>query len=239
MGSINSHKYPEHDIEQAVEFAEIIHNKGISKPELLADQMGHSTAEGGAFRNKITSLRRYGLISGHGDLDLTPLAEQIVAPRPGSNERRTAMGKAVLNVDLLKKLYERLNYELPSDEIWYDLVEVTGCDRAEAQDKASGIRPLYEAGLQYVKELNEGEESDEPQSEVGPAQAPTATPSQSSEIPDDVDARLITHDATIDIRNSPTYVAAKALFEDIGRKYRQGTSEGGDSDESEQIRFEL
>lgn len=235
MGSINSHKYPEHDIEQAVGFAEIIHNKGITKPELLADQMGHETSEGGAFRNKITSLRRYGLISGRGDLNLSSIAERIVAPRPGSNERREATAQAVLNVDLLQKLYERLDYELPSDEIWYDVVEVTGCDRAEAQEKSSDIKHLYEAGLQYVKELHETEEPTEVEEPVGGA---TTEPTSLGQIPEDADARLITHDATIDIRNSPTYAAAKALFESIGQKYQSSASDS-DDDDSDQIQFNL
>lgn len=238
MGSIDSYKYPEHDIEQAVEITEVIRYKGISKPDLLAEQLGHSSAEGGAFRNKLTSLRRYGLISGRGDIELTPLAKRIVSPKPNSNEREEAIANAVLNVDLLKELYKKLDYNTPDDDFWFQVVEITDAEREEAKKKSSVVEDLYEAGLKYVERSQE-EEPDSSQNDqhetMGNLREDSGTPSRETGIPDEAEAVLITPDAQIDIRSKATYVAAKALFNDIGRKFEQNSrndEESADSDDT-------
>lgn len=232
MGTLNSYKYPEHDIEKCVEITETIHNRGITQPELLANQLGHKSAESGAFKNKLTSLRRYGLINGSGDISLTPLAEKIVAPKPSSNERENAIAEAVTNVDLLGQLYERLDYEPPDEDIWYDLVEITGAERAEAQEKSDDIQELYETGLSYVRAAQDSDKEDDT-TEESATQVPTTSVEQGRTVPEGADATLITNDARIDIRSRATYVAAKALFEDIGRKYRQKSTGNDDSDREE------
>lgn len=239
MGSIASFDYPEHDIDTAVEIIETIHNKGISKQEILAEELGHSSSESGAFRNKLTSLRRYGLISGRGDITLSDLATRIVSPRPNSSERETAIGEAVRNVEILNKLFERLNFEEPNEDFWYQIVEVTDADRSEAKEKSGELRRLYEAGLPYVKQAQEL--GNEPEMEKPEAQL-SGNPSQHEEgqiqgeinkgtdVPEGAEAILITPDARIDIRNRATYVAAKALFTDIGKKFDSNAETSSESE---------
>jgi len=233
MGSIDSYKYPEHDIKKAVEMTELIHNKGISKPELLAEQLGHSSVEGGAFRNKLTTLRRYGLISGRGDVELTPLAKRIVSPKPNSTEREGAIAKAVLDIDLLNELYNRLDCEPPEDDFWFQIVEVTDAERSEAKNKASDIRDLYESGLKYVEKYR-GEYSANSQGSHGSEEDNKKTTIEQPDtkgVPDDAKAVLITPNARIDIRNRATFEAAKALFKDVGRKIGQEELEDSESDD--------
>lgn len=230
MGSINSHEYPNHEIDQVVSIAETIYDKGITKIELLAEELGHSSPDGGAFRNKLTSLRRYGLISGRGEINLTELANRIVAPKPNSNEREAAIAEAILSVDLLKHLYERLDFEPSNDDFWYHLVEVTNADRNEAQEKSNDIRDLYDAGLRYVKadkrthpkETNDQSQENPEHEEKPPSDSQI---DKKSDISDEVDAILITPDARIEVRSKATFIAAKALFEEIGGEYDETVDE--------------
>ena len=235
MGSINSHKYPEHDIEQAVEITETIHNKGISKPELLAEQLGHSSVDGGAFRNKLTSLRRYGLITGRGEIELTPLAKKVVSPKPNSTEREDAIAESILNIELLKKLYNELDYETPEDDFWFQIVEITDSERSEAKNKAPKIRDLYETGLKYVDKTADSESANSGSSQSfgqpnATGESSNIDQSTSKDIPDGAEAVLVTPDARIEIRSRPTYVAAKALFKDIGSKFEKNET-GQDNSE--------
>jgi hypothetical protein len=235
MGSIDSFKYPEHDIEKAVEMAELIHNKGISKPELFAEQLGHSSAEGGAFRNKLTALRRYGLISGRGNIELTSLAKKIVSPKPNSTEREEAIAKAVLNVELLDKLYKRLDCDTPDDDFWFQIVEITDSERSEAKNKSSDVQDLYESGLKYVEKYRESNSANGQsghKSKDAKSKAPRVNQPDTDSVPGDAKAIFITPDARIDIRNQATFEAAKALFNDVGRKIEQADSDTSASDES-------
>jgi hypothetical protein len=125
MGKIGNYEYPDHTIEESTELVETISDNEISKQDLLADKLGHSSEKSGAFRNKLTSLKRYGLMAGRGGVNLSQHAEKIANPAPGTDERKEAMGRAWLNVDLFSKLYDRLDGEQPDDDFWYHLVEIT------------------------------------------------------------------------------------------------------------------
>ena len=237
MGKIGAYKYPEHDIETAIDIVERIHNKGITKQEVLAEELGHSSNKSGAFRNKLTSLRRYGLVGSRGDVSLSNLANKIVSPRPNSNERQMAIGEAVKNVDLFNDLFEKLEYGTPNDEeFWYHLVELADVERTEAKEKANNIKSLYESGLDYVQS-----DTDEPDIEdTGPDSSAGERDEKTRDgrkVPEDAHARLITPDATIDIRGRATYLAAKALFEDIGRQYQSNSLNdgGGESEDSAEM----
>lgn len=217
MGSIGSFKYPDHDIEEAIDIIEIISNENLTDQDVLASRLDHKTSDSGAFRNKLTSLRRYGLIPDRGDIRLTPLAEQIVIPQSGTDEREKAIGEAVDNVDLLSNLYEQLDYSAPDENFFLQIAQVTGADRSEAQDKAPRIERLYKAGLNYVKIYNQEltqksvtdwqEKSDTSDTNV---QEPQASP--------DADATLTTPDGTtIHIKNEATFSAAIAILDSLGR----------------------
>lgn len=223
MGSIGEYKYPEHKIDKCVDIVERIHNKGISKQEILAEELGHESAESGAFSNKLTSLRRYGLITGRGDIVLSELAKKIAAPRPNSNEREVAIGNAVTNVDLLQDLYNKTDYERPDENFWYQVAEVADADRSEAKQKADSIESLYRAGINYAKQARSGTEAQEKSQDEYDGAGESADSSMESSVPDSVpdeaDAILITPDANIQIRNQATYAAAKALFDSIGAEY--------------------
>jgi hypothetical protein len=225
MGSIENYKFPEHTIEEGVEIIEIISDENLTNKELLADRLGHNSEKSGAFRNKLTSLRRYNLINKRGDIRLTPLAERITMPEPGTNEKEEAIGEAVMGIDLLAELYDRLDYSEPDDNFFYQVAQVTGAERAEAKNKATQIERLYKSGLPYVRET-------EPESgkEERTGEESKEASSTKEELPEEADATLITPDGTtIHIKGKATYIAAKAILDEIAHSYGIDSNEEKDS----------
>lgn len=216
MGKIGNFEYPQHSIEECADIVETIDEYNITKQDLLAEKLGHSSPDSGAFRNKITSLRRYGLLSGRGDINLSQTAERIVNPAPNSNERKKAMGRAMANITLFSKLYERLGDEPPDDDFWFHLVEVTDVERSEAKDKAGRLGRLYSTGLPYLSALNskDEEETAERTSSVEDDKLDGGTMSEN------VDASIKTRDyGEIKIRDKDTLDLARNLLDLLEKQY--------------------
>lgn len=227
MGSIENYKFPEHTIEEAVDIIEIISDEDLTNKELLADRLGHNSEKSGAFRNKLTSLRRYNLINKRGDIKLTPLAERITMPEPGTNEKEEAIGEAVMEADILAELYDRLDYSEPDDNFFYQVAQVTGAERAEAKNKATQIERLYKSGLSYVRETKREPDEEERTEDESKESSSTKT---KEKLPEEADATLITPDGTtIHIKGKATYIAAKAILDEIAHSYDIDSNEEGDS----------
>lgn len=217
MGSIGQYKYPDHTIDEAIDIVEIINDENLTDKEVLATRLDHKTADSGAYRNKLTTLRRYGLIPQRGDIALTRLAERIVMPDPATNEREQAIGEAVENVDLLARLYDQLGYSEPDDNFFLQVAQVSGADRSEAKNKAPRIERLYKSGLRYVK-IRREEDSRLERPSTGEEDG--AKRDQEDEQPPpspDADATLTTPDGTvIHIKNKATFNAALAILDSLG-----------------------
>lgn len=83
MGKLAGYPYPEIGPTEAAKIAETIKGKIGDKlekndREKLADILGHQSADSGAFRQKLTALKRYGLLEGRGTLHTTELADRLV-----------------------------------------------------------------------------------------------------------------------------------------------------------------
>lgn len=216
MGSIGNYKYPQHTIEECAEIVETINEFDITKQDLLADKLGHSSPQSGAFRNKLTSLKRYGLLSGRGGVNLTSIAERIANPAPGTDERKEAMGEAWNHVDLFSRLYERLDGEPPDDDLWYHLVEVTDVERSEAKDKAGRIKRLYSNGLQYVSAVKSSEEEESAER----ASRSENEDNVEAQMTENVDASIKTRDfGEIKIRDQDTLELARNLLDLLEKRY--------------------
>lgn len=196
---------------------DIIDEFEISKQDLLAAKLGHENPDSGAFRNKITSLRRYGLISGRGGVNLTSTAARIANPAPSSNERQEAMGKAVNNVEIFSQLFDRLNGEPPDDDFWYHLAGLTEVDRSEAKEKAGRLKRLYSTGLPYLIELKS--QDDEPTERTS---SPEDEGIVSEPMSENVDASMKTQDfGEIKIRDKDTLELARNMLDLLEKKYNQ------------------
>lgn len=216
MGKIGNYEYPEHSIEECAQIVETIDEFDITKQDLLADKLGHSSPDSGAFRNKITSLKRYGLITGRGGINLSQTAERIANPAPGSNEKKKAMGEAMENIAIFSRLFDRLDEEPPDDDFWYHLVEVTDVDRSEAKDQAGRLSRLYSTGLPYLSELKSADEKE--------AAERTSTVQDDSlgggKMSENVDASIRTRDfGEIKIRDKDTLKLARNLLDLLEKQY--------------------
>lgn len=217
MGKIGKYEYPQHDIEECADIIETVDEYEITKQELLATKLGHENPDSGAFRNKITSLRRYGLISGRGGVTLTSVAERIANPAPNTNDKRKAMGEAADNVALLSRLFDRLDGEPPDDDFWYHLAELTEVDRSEAKEKAGRLQRLYSTALPYLSELKSQDE--EPTEK---ASIPEDESFSSGPMTDNVDASMKTRDfGEIKIRDKDTLELARNMLDLLEKKYEQ------------------
>lgn len=71
----------------------------------FASYMGHSTTNSGAFRQRLSAFRDWGLITGRGEmLTMTDVARQIAIPTDTATERR-AMQESFNNCDVFARLY--------------------------------------------------------------------------------------------------------------------------------------
>lgn len=73
----------------------------------FASYMGHSTTNSGAFRQRLSAFRDWGLITGRGDmLTMTEVARMIAMPTDPDAERR-AMQEAFRDCDVFTRLYDQ------------------------------------------------------------------------------------------------------------------------------------
>lgn len=83
----------------------------------FASYMGHSSTNSGAFRQRLSAFRDWGLITGSGDmLSMTEVARLIAVPTDEAAERR-ALQEAFKSCDVFWKLYENSakGVPLPAD----------------------------------------------------------------------------------------------------------------------------
>ena len=152
MGTIGTFEYPDYTLTDSIQVAQIIDDQFKGKVEnqaTLSATLGHKNVKSGGYIGKITALRRYGLVSGRGELTTTQLAKQILHPI-SEEEKTEAMAVAMENVELFKRIFERLGLTMPADTFWVDLVEITSEDRSVAQKDAIRIRNLYMDGYKFL-----------------------------------------------------------------------------------------
>lgn len=103
--------FPYADLENAVELAQMIHEKAGSscETEELAAWMGQS-ATGGTFRTRVGAAKQFGLIdTGQGRATLTQLGRDALG---NSGKERAARVQAFLNAELFGVLYEQFKGNL-------------------------------------------------------------------------------------------------------------------------------
>lgn len=152
MGKIGNFPYPSAKISDSIDVVKLIEERFNGKVEnqvTLSKVLGHNSVKSGGYIGKITALKRYGLISGRGELTTTQLGKRIVRPKD-DEERMKSIGEAMENVELFNRIFERLGENPPTDDFWVDLVEITGEDRGIAQKDAIKIRNIYMDGYRYL-----------------------------------------------------------------------------------------
>lgn len=211
MGKIGNLDYPDFKIRDAMEIARLIEerfNGRVENQATLAQVLGHKTDKSGGYIAKVTALRRYGLVTGRGEITTTQLAKSIVYPK-SPEEQMNAIVQAIENVELFKRIFERLGETMPSDDFWVDLVEITGAERGEAQKDAIRIRNLYMDGYEYMVSSKKAERK------------PKVVEEKPEPIPSEALFELRTRDyGTLIVKDEDSIAVARKLIDIIEGKIR-------------------
>lgn len=162
MGKLGRYQYPDIGPEQATSIVRTIdENIGDTldkgNREELATLLGHEDADSGAFKQKLTALKRYGLLEGRGKLSTTELADQVVA-----NDQKVYR-EMLENVPLLDAAYDQFGGEPVESPAWESFLEEeagveSGSDEIPG---ASRVRKFYLEFVQLIPDEQAGEESSE------------------------------------------------------------------------------
>jgi hypothetical protein len=148
MGQIGRFTYPEIGPREAAEVLQVIRGEigetiQQEDRERLADLLGHESADSGAFKQKLSALKKYGLLKGRGSLQTTPLANRLI------HNTGDAFEEMLNNVDILNHAYKHFKGEKVQRSEWENFLEET-VGLQEGVDEISGSEKLYEIYLEFV-----------------------------------------------------------------------------------------
>lgn len=169
MGKIDGSRYPQRmDAEDAVEVAKVAVNEFDGEPtnkEIFAQELGHSTANSGAYIKRVADARSYGLLPKQG-LEATELAHRVANPKD-EKELHEGMFEMYQNIPILEELYENLDGREPPNKLWSVLSEIIDASRTEAKDAAEDIEELYKDMVRVASEKeNAGRNTQQGQTRV-------------------------------------------------------------------------
>ncbi len=110
-----------------------------TKNDALAQLLGFKSSNNGAYWNRLTALRTYGLLEGRGDLRVSQLGKDLTY---GTGETKShAAFKAFQNIGLWRELYKAHRFQLPTQDFWAKLAKIANCEP-----------PVAKSNQQYVSE---------------------------------------------------------------------------------------
>ncbi len=134
-----------------IESTKIIYDKfkGENAPDNLtvANLLGHKSVSG-SLLTKLGNLRSYGLIEKRG-IKVTELGKNITYPI-NEEARDEAIRQAILNIPLWAELYRKFGVNLPRENFWVDLKQITGLEAPESQKLADMVRNYYIDDTKYL-----------------------------------------------------------------------------------------
>ena len=139
---LGNYAYPDVSLSESIEDAKKIYDRFKDEEvdsQLISETIGY---RGGSFIQRLSALRKYGLVSPRGKVRVTDLGKKITYPANRDVEL-SAIEEAVKNVELFNILYDKFGIELPKEKFWVNLVNITGAEAPDAQDKEDIIRQIY------------------------------------------------------------------------------------------------
>lgn len=134
MAAIGKFYYPDVSIDECAELVKVIDSafEGETSRDFLASKLGHS-ANSGRLSSKLSALRQFGLIEGHGTIRLTDLGMSL-AEASSPQERIAWKFQAILKVPILAQLYDRFNASgVESGALSDSLQTITGLGRSDVE----------------------------------------------------------------------------------------------------------
>ncbi len=156
MGSLGGSEYPDVTLDTAIEYASKsfrVLSEGIDRIG-LAQALNLKIGTGG-FARALSSLKRYGLIEGHGTFKRTSLADQIIHGFT-QEDKDKARAEAWLKVELIRELYQRYRTSIPEGdgEFLAFLGKLTGAGPSDVQSKAEFLRDLIGEAVKDLKVID-------------------------------------------------------------------------------------
>lgn len=233
MGSIDGYKYPDRDVEEMLEIAEVIvnqHSGIVTSKEKFADDLGHSSSKSGTFYTKLADARKFGILPSRG-LEANELAYELANPKD-DDHKQDALFRMFRNVPILDELYEHLRGDSPPSDFWRIISEITDAEPADAKESSERLEELYKEMLLYEKsdDQNENTESvsDSLEEVAESDQSPTVTPSTGG-----VYIQVGDNSLTLDSVSVMNLRLARTMIEQMEEQLKQSNSENmsGDSDD--------
>src|SRR5437773_2006700 len=175
MGSLGREDYPDIPLETAITYlakASRVLSEGIDR-DGFAQALDLKSGSGG-FARVLSSLRRYGLIEGHGTFKTTDLATQIVHGFT-QQDKDKARAQAWLKIDIIREIYQRYKTSVPDKggEFLAFLSKLTGADPQEVRSKSDFLHGLIVDSMKDLKTLQ-----DQVSVESGTQPSNSSTPSE-------------------------------------------------------------
>ncbi len=162
---IGNYEIPDIRLSEAIQDVKKIFDKVKNTQDLthysdIAVMLDYKSKIGGAFYRRLNSLTLFGLLEGRAKYRVTELGENISYPI-SEIQKSELSSKAFLNVPLWNKLYTKHGKQL-SDNVWFDIKNITGISAPESQALEKDVRKWYLEDVVFMVEkllARDGEQS--------------------------------------------------------------------------------
>jgi len=124
-----------------------------NKNDALAQLLGFKSSNNGAYWNRLTALKAYGLLEGRGDLRVSQLGKDITYGT-GDAKNQAAI-KAFQNIGLWKKLFDAHRLQLPSQDFWAKLAKIANCEPPVAKSNEQFVREAFEEDAKVITSIKQ------------------------------------------------------------------------------------
>ena len=160
---IGNYEIPDIRLSEAIQDVKKIFDKVKNTQDLthytdIAVMLDYRSKIGGAFYRRLNSLTLFGLLEGRAKYRVTELGENISYPIDEANKNELT-SKAFLSVSLWNKIYSKHGKQL-SDNVWFDIKNITGISAPEAQAVEKDVRKWYLEDVVFVVEKSNSKNED-------------------------------------------------------------------------------
>jgi hypothetical protein len=134
--------------------------KNPNKNDALAQLLEYKSSRNGQYWNKVAAMRAFGLLEGRGDVRVSELAKHLTYGT--ESQKKDAAQKVFFNIPLWKELYNRYRLQLPKQDFWAKLQNITGCEAPEARSNEQFVYEAFSEDAKVLETVNiQGSASDE------------------------------------------------------------------------------
>ena len=160
---IGNYEIPDIRLSEVIQDVKKIFDKVKNTQDLthytdIAVMLDYKSKIGGAFYRRLNSLTLFGLLEGRAKYRVTELGENISYPIDEANKNELT-SKAFLSVPLWNKIYSKHGKQL-SDNVWFDIKNITGISAPEAQAVEKDVRKWYLEDVVFVVEKSNSKNED-------------------------------------------------------------------------------